>query len=179
MSIQASRRALWTVSLFVLIQYLAISLIAPFAVAQAKEKVQVPVGTVVDLVFDSAVNPKTTTIGQTVTLRVANPVLVNGATVVAAGALAQGEVTVAQKAGAVGKEAQIGVVVKQVAAVDGTVIPINGTKSVIGENKQTSSLVITLLCCILGLLQQGGSAEIAAGSALRATVAAPVEVTPQ
>lgn len=147
--------------------------------AQPKPKVQLPVGTVVDLAFDSPVSPTTSTIGQTVTLRVMSPVLVNGATVIAAGAIAQGEVTIAQKSGSIGKEAQIGVMVRQVVAVDGTLVPISGNKSVLGENKQTSSLVITLLCCILGLLQKGGSAEIAAGSAVRATVAAPVEITPQ
>lgn len=148
----------------------------PGAYAADAAKVKLPVGTVVDLVFDAAVTPTTATVGQNVQLRVVSDVTIDGRKVIAAGTMASGAVTLAQKPGAVGKEGQIGVLVKTVTAVDGTVVPLDGSKVVMGENKQTSSLVITLLCCILGLLQKGGAAEIPAGTAVKATVSAPVEI---
>jgi hypothetical protein len=146
------------------------------AEAAATVKVQIPVGTVVDLTFDTLVTPATAAVGQTVTLKVTNDVKVNGKVVIAAGTTATGEVVAEAKSGAIGKEASISVTAKQVAAVDGTVVPLSGTKAVSGEGHETSSIVITLLCCILGLLQHGGKAEIPAGSTLRTTVAAPVEI---
>jgi hypothetical protein len=127
-------------------------------------------------VFDSEVTPAQNTVGQSVTMKVANDVKVNGKVVIAAGAPASGEVVSASKAGAVGKEAQITVTAKNATAVDGTFVPLSGTKAVVGASHQTSSIVITILCCILGLLQKGGKAVIPAGSTLRTTVAAPVEV---
>ena len=147
--------------------------------AVATTKVLLPVGTVVDLTFDTAITPETAAVGQSVTLKVTNDVKINGRVLIAAGTTATGEVVQSSKSGAVGKEAQISVTVKQVAAVDGSVVPLSGTKAVIGESHQTSSIVITLLCCILGLLKKGGKAEIPAGSALRTTVAAPIEVQVQ
>jgi hypothetical protein len=146
------------------------------AVTPGTIKVQLPVGTVVDLTFDTMVTPQTAAVGQNVTLKVANDVKVNGKVVIAAGTTATGEVIQSKKSGSVGQEAEISVTVKHVAAVDGTVVPLSGTKAVVGANKQTTSIVITLLCCILGLLKKGGKAEIPAGSSLRATVAAPVEI---
>lgn len=141
--------------------------------------VSVPVGTIVDLVFDQTLSANSASLGQSVMLRVSSPVVVNGKTVIAAGTMATGEVVNSSKAGAVGKEGQLGVSIKSVTGVDGTLIPLNGTKTVVGENHTTSSVVITLLCCILGLLQQGGKAEIPAGASVRASVAAPTNVTVQ
>ena len=169
----------WPLSALCLLTPLALAspALAQDQPAAPGQRVRIEVGTVVDLVFENAVTPASVSVGQTVTLKVANPVKVNNVVVIDAGATAIGEVTRSEKAGSIGKPAAIGVTLKQVTAVDGTAIPLSGTKMVEGENKQTSSLVITLLCCILGLLQKGGSAEIAAGATVRATVAAPVEVT--
>lgn len=155
------------------------SLLAMNADEASANTVSVPVGTVVDLVFDQTLSANSASIGQSVMLRVSAPVVVNGKTIIAAGSMATGEVVSSSKAGAVGKEGQLGVAIKSVSAVDGTLIPLNGTKTVVGENHTASSVIITLLCCILGLLQQGGKAEIPAGASVRATVAAPTNVTVQ
>jgi len=175
------RPTCWTLSALFLVGPLtwATPSAAQAPASPSAQKVRVEVGTIVDLVFDTAMNPKTAAIGQTVMLKVSAPVKVGNLTIIAAGAAAIGEVTRSEKAGAVGMNAAIGVTVKQVTAVDGTVIPLSGTKMVEGESHQTSSIVITVLCCILGLLQQGGQAEIAAGATLRATVLAPIDVVGQ
>ena len=97
--------------------------------------------------------------------------------VIASGAPVVAEVTRSQKKGAVGKPAIIGVTLYSVTAVDGSTVPLMGQKLVEGENKQTESLVITILCCVLGLLQQGGPASIPEGTQLEASVAGNVKVS--
>lgn len=139
--------------------------------------VDVPVGTVVLVVFNDAVDPATVAPGQTVMLSALNPVVVQGSKVIEAGAPVLGEVTVAEKRGAVGKPAKMGVVLRHVTAVDGTNIPLAGQKQVEGENKQTTSLVVTILCCVLGLIMKGGAATIPAGSQVQAMTMAPVTIT--
>ena len=101
---------------------------------------------------------------------------VDGNVVIEGGARATAEITLSQKKGAVGKPAVIGVMVRSVEAVDGTMIPISGIKQVTGENKQSEALIVTILCCILGLMIQGGEAEIAAGTNMEATIDATTAV---
>jgi len=139
--------------------------------------VDVPVGTVVLVVFNDDVDPKAVAAGQTVMLSALNPVVVKGSTVIEVGAPVLGEVTVAEKQGAVGKPAKVGVALRHVTAVDGTNIPLSGQKLVEGESKQTTSLVVTILCCVLGLIMKGGTAIIPAGAQVQATTMAPVTIT--
>lgn len=161
--------AVLAVALAVVIQ------LAPAAVAVAEE-VRVPAGLTVVLAFEDAVSPETAQVGQRVFLRVQEDVVVDDAVVISNGALATGEVSQSVKKGAVGKAAAIGVIVRTVEAVDGTSIPISGTKMIEGESKQSEALIVTILCCILGLLMNGGDAEIAAGSTMDAMVDMGVDV---
>ncbi len=138
--------------------------------------ITVPVGTLVTVVFNVEVNPATATVGQTVSLSALNPVVIDGITVVQAGAPALAEVTASEENGAVGKPAKIGVALRHVTAVDGTNIPLTGQKVIEGENKQATSLVVTILCCVLGLLMKGGPATIPSGSQVVATTVAAATV---
>ena len=144
--------------------------------ARAQAVVTVPAGTVITCAFDNPVSPTAVSVGQMITLKVVDAVVVEGATVVQAGASVRAEVTAAETRGSVGKPAKIQVSLRTVTAVDGTNIPVTATKSVEGENKQTSSLVITILCCVLGLLQKGGDAEIPAGATVTATTLSAAQV---
>lgn len=149
--------------------------VVPICHAQT-QKVKVQMGTLMDLVFDPAVSGDTSALGQTVTLRVVNAVVVEGKTVIAAGAPAVGEVQSAKKRGMIGSAGSLVVAAKNTTAVDGTFVPLTGTKAIDGKSKVTSAVVVTILCCVLGLLMKGGKAEIPAGTSMRASVAAPVEV---
>lgn len=142
-------------------------LVAPTAVSA--KTIEVPAGTTVLCAFSTAIEPSTATVGQRLTLRVVDAVKVDGVVVIEAGAAVTAEVTRSQKKGAVGKPAVIGVTLFSVAAVDGSSIPLTGQKVIEGESKQTSSLVITILCCVLGLLQKGGDATIPEGSQINGT----------
>jgi len=152
-----------------------IHLLAPAALATS-EIVKVPGGTTLVLAFENALHPESAQIGQKVYLRVVTAVTVDGKTVIEAGARATAEVTHSQKKGAIGKPAVIGIMARAVEAVDGTMVPISGVKHIEGENKQTEALIVTILCCILGLVMQGGEAEVAAGSNMEATIDATTSV---
>lgn len=167
----SSRRR--TLALFMLVMWCYVVLAPTLASAAS---VTIPNGTPIDLMFQSTVSAETAVVGQTIPLSVVNEVKVGGIVVIAQGALAQGEVVAAQQRGSVGKAASINVILRSVQAVDGTSVSLTGQKQVLGEDKQTESLVITLLCCILALLQKGGAAEIPAGSTVRGTVMGPIVV---
>ena len=139
--------------------------------------VMVPVGTQITLEFPQVVSPESYEIGQSVALIVQNDVIIGGQVVFEAGSAATGEVTQSETAGGVGKPAKIGVTAVNVEAVDGSMIAVSGTTYIEGEDKQSSTLIITILCCILGLLMKGGDAEIPAGATLDATVDMEAPVT--
>ena len=162
------------VALLVLVS-VVIHLFAPAAMATS-ETVSIPGGTRLVLAFENAVQPESAQIGQKVYLRVVNGVNVDGKMVIEGGARATAEITHSQKKGAIGKPAAIGVMARAVEAVDGTMIPISGLKHVEGEDKQTEALIITIICCVLGLVIQGGEAGIAAGSNMEVTIDATTAV---
>jgi len=151
-----------------MIAWLLSSLIFP-SIAAAIE-VEIPFGTVVTLRVEDAINPATHIVGQQIVLIVDQDVKVGDDIVISAGSQAFGEVTQSVKKGSVGKPALIGISVSHAMAVDGTMIALKGTKLIEGENKQTSSLIFTILCCVLALLMQGSDAEIIAGSTITAEV---------
>ncbi len=139
--------------------------------------VVVPVGTQITLSFTEVISPEVYQIGQSVSLVVENDVVIDGDIVFAAGAEAAGEVSTSQKKGGIGKPAKIGVTAITVEAVDGTMVAVSGTTYIEGEDKQSTTLIITILCCILGLLMKGGDAEIPAGATLDASVDMEVSIT--
>lgn len=136
----------------------------------------IPLGTPVSLAFDEALTPATVEVGSIVHLSVLQDVTVDGVIAIPAGAPATAEVTRSEKPGSIGKPAVISLECRSVQAVDGTLVPIQGTKLVEGENKQTSTLVITIVCCILGLFLKGGDVEIPAGSTMDCTVQLATEI---
>jgi hypothetical protein len=140
------------------------------------EKLILPAGTPIVISFDSAITPLTHSLGQRVSLRVAEPVKVDGKTVIEAGAVVVAEISRSQKKGAVGKPAVIGISLLSVTTVDGSSIAISGQKVVEGENKQTTSLVVTIICCVLGLIMKGGDAEIPAGTQVNAATITNAEI---
>lgn len=139
--------------------------------------VRIPVGTIVTAGVNDAIDPSSVSPGQMVTLSVITPVLIDGVKVIEAGAPVTAEVVVSQTKGAVGKPAKVGIALRNVAAVDGTLVPLSGQRQVEGENKQGTSLVVTILCCVLGLLMKGGEASIPAGAQIQGTTMAESSVS--
>lgn len=152
----------------------AVQLVLP-SVAVAGSLV-IPVGTPVTLTFDETVAPATTPAGTIVHLSVMNDVSIDGVVAIPAGAAATAEVISAEKPGSIGKPASISLEARTVEASDGTIVPVVGTKFVEGEDKQSSTLIITILCCVLGLLMKGGDVEIPAGATMDCTVQIATEI---
>ncbi|NQT34291.1 hypothetical protein HQ587_03805 [bacterium] len=138
----------------------------------------VKAGTPVMLQFQQAVNSKFNDVGDKPNVIVMQDVVVDGSVVIRGGSPAVATVIKAQKAGAVGASGVIEVEITGVHAVDGTLIRISGARiSEEGRDKQTESIVITLLCCILALLMTGEPGEILAGTQVTGYTIANMDVT--
>ena len=142
----------------------------------ANTEVEIPVGTTVLLAFQSAVHPMTANVGEKVFLTVVNDIEVDGYVVIKAGAHAIGEISQSVKKGSIGKPATIGVLLRSVEAVNGKNISLSGSKVLSGEDKQSDALLITILCCVLGLMMKGGDVEMAQGTTVEGTVLVSTKV---
>ena len=146
------------------------------AIAQAV--VQLPAGTMILLATDSTLAPAQLNIGDIVQLTVAADVVIDGQVVIKAGAEAVGEITASKENNLIGIAAKMGLAIRSVQAVDGTIVPLHGTKLVEGKDKMALSIGLSLLCCVLFALMKGGEATIASGTQIEATIATmtPIEV---
>jgi len=135
--------------------------------AAAAATVRLPAGTPVIVQLDERVSTESKTMGDNVRASVAADVTVSGTVVIRAGSPVVSEITHVKKPGAIGSPGEIGLAITAVQGVSGEMIRVlPQSASGEGDNKQTTSLVITLLCCILGLLMKGGHAEIPAGTTI-------------
>jgi len=141
--------------------------------------VSVPLGTRVLLRLEETVSPETKNVGDSVSLSVVSDVVVEGKVVIASGALATGEVTVSRKSGVLGRPAEIGFQVTSVTAVDGKSVPLRATRKAEGKSKVTEAVVITIICCVLGLLMKGGVASLEQGTRIQAETTFPVSIDPR
>ncbi len=147
------------------------------AAAFDEKKVTVVSGTAVVLETVKDITTKDVKVGDKVTLSVSNDVIVEGEVVIKKGTIALGEVVVSQKNGAVGAPGKLGISIRSVPAVDGTNIVLSGSKNVEGKSKQTESIVLTLLCCILFLIMKGDDASISKGTSIDTYVLSNAVVT--
>jgi hypothetical protein len=145
--------------------------------ALAAEAVKIPSGTVILVNPATEISPNTSNVGDKVNFTVINDVKINGNTLIKAGAPATGEVTTATKKGNIGAPAKIGISLKLVQAIDGTWIPINGSKMVQGDSKQTESIAVSLLRCVFALFMKGKDASITPSMQIDATVLSEATVT--
>lgn len=141
--------------------------------------VQVPAGTAVTVVTNTAITPETANMGDTVNLSVTSDVVVDGKVVIKAGAQASGEVISAKKRNYLGIPAEIGISIRSVQAVDGTTVMLSGSKVIKGQDKMMTSIGLSLICCILFAGMKGGDVSIPAGTSITAIVAATTSVTTQ
>lgn len=141
----------------------------------AEKKIQIPAGTRILLRTLQTITPKEFKVGDRVNLAVASDVIINGNVVIKAGAEATGEVTVSKERGIAGQADKITISLKSVKAVDGTFVPLSGTKSVEGEEKMVMAIILALLCLPLVLIK-GGEASIPEGTQIDTLVAAQTTI---
>jgi hypothetical protein len=131
---------------------------------QNYQKVLLPSGTIISLETANEINSGNVIAGQSLDFFVRNDVVIDGKKVVVKGTLAKGQVLRVQKAKGVGKEGYVEVEIRSVPAVDGTEILLSGGKVYEeGEDKQTLSIVLGVLVCLLFLTMKGKNGIIPKG----------------
>lgn len=128
-----------------------------------------PRDTPIHLMTLTEVTTKTDTIGHRFKLRVNQPVVIGGATVIPVGALAWGEVTAADSSGNLGKAGSLTARLLYVEYA-GQKIPISGDTSAKGRTGTAETVVGVLSLGLLGLFAKGNNAKIKAGEKITAFV---------
>jgi hypothetical protein len=97
---------------------------------------KLPQGTPLDVEMAYTISSQEVRAGELISFRVVNPVLVDGVEVIAVGATATGRVVKASRGGHWGRAGRIAWTMQDVAAVDGTRIPLasSGARAV-GDSK--------------------------------------------
>lgn len=140
------------------------------------EVVILKAGTAIPLELVSTLNSNNVRNGQMVDFRVLGDIKADGKTVIAAGSIAQGQITRAKENGLLGSKGELEVNIRSVKAVDGTTVYLSGNNlSDEGSDKMALSIVLTV-CCLFGFLIKGGKAEIPAGAQVQGTVTSNVEI---
>jgi hypothetical protein len=147
------------------------------AVADASGKYMLHEGTDVNLRFAQDLSSKTASDGDPVTLILADDLKVGNFVVAKAGSKAFGEVTNSKKSGMMGKAGELNLRLDYLKAGD-IKIKLRGTKGKEGEDKVTSTVVLTVLFGPIGLIKHGKNVEIKEGTALHAFVGDDVALVP-
>jgi hypothetical protein len=145
--------------------------------ASASDRIVVRDGTDVKLKFIEALSSKTAHPGDSVTLELAEDLLVNDIIVVRQGAKATGEITVAKKSGMMGRGGDLALQLQYLKAGDNK-IKLRGTKGNEGDSKVGTAIVLTVLIGIFGLMKHGKNAEIPAGTLITAYVSDDIALLP-
>jgi hypothetical protein len=131
----------------------------------------------VNLQFAQDLSSKTSSEGDPIAFTLADDIKVGDVVVVKAGAKAFGEVTQSEKAGMMGKAGQLNMRLDYLKVGDSKV-KLRGTKGKEGQNKTTSTVVLTVLFGPIGLIKHGKNVEIKTGQALKVYVADDIPLPP-
>jgi len=130
----------------------------------------IPTGTSVVLEVTALVNSEAVNPGDSVQVKVAQDVEVNGKVVIKGGTAAVAKVASVEKKGMLGAPGKITVEVVSTTDVDGKKVGLSGSLFREGKSKVVTSVLLGILICILFLFFiKGGDAEITPGTQIRAT----------
>lgn len=151
---------------------------APIGQAAAQtsppRRVVVPEGTEFIAVFTEALSSKTSTEGDAVKLKVDEPVVLNGDTLIRSGAIVRGTLTEVKGAGFMGRGGKLNMRLESVTVADGQHAKVRSAKSKGGDEKTGQTVALTVLLGPLGLLRRGDDAEIKAGAPLHLFTDEPI-----
>lgn len=132
----------------------------------------IPKGTKFTLEFSRDVSSKTAYKGEPVPVVIAENIIVNDVIVIPAGTKVKAFVTVARKAGNMGRAGKLEFTVESVEALNGAEIPLQYIKSATGENDVGGSVaVIAALSVVGGFFMKGRNINIGAGTQFEVEVA--------
>jgi hypothetical protein len=139
----------------------------------AEKSVTIPAFTIVDLEILAPLNSKTSKMGEMFAIRLAEPIVIDGKTIVAAGALGQGEIIHAAKARAAGKAGEM-ILAARYIEHDGQKIMLRSFKygaSTGKSNRGEAFAAGAIIAAPLTLLIAGGNVDIPMGTRAHAKTA--------
>jgi hypothetical protein len=137
----------------------------------SEDKVTLKEGMPIYLELTEEVSSSTHETGQIVHFVVSRDIVVDGYIVIEKGAVAQGSITLAEEAGRVGDAGKIYFQLDKVRAVNGENISLRSTIGQKGEDAETKSVALGVVCCPLFLLMKGKEAVYSVGTEFRGYVA--------
>lgn len=145
---------------------------APATVADRR---QVPAGT--ELVFEmvDSLSSKTSQRGDRFSLRLLEPLMLDGQLLIPAGTLAVGEVVHADRARAGGQAGEL-ILAARYLDWDGRQLPLKSFRAGVGRSRTDAAVGVMVAAGVAGFLVRGGQLEIAAGSPISATLREAVEL---
>lgn len=130
----------------------------------------IPARTIVVLELLQPISTRTAKPGDRFELRVAQPVLISGQTVIPTGSAAIGEVIHAQKGGVFGKAGELLLTVRHV-EVNGQRIPMRLFQPAHGKDQTGTAIATWIAVGVFAAFVRGGQIELPADTAISATVA--------
>ncbi|QUT06453.1 hypothetical protein KFK14_03000 [Sphingobium phenoxybenzoativorans] len=140
------------------------------------QSLTLPEGTPVHLQTRDDLSSKDARKGDKVELTVAEPVIVNGVTVIPAGAPATGEISRARDNGLLGRSGKLEIEVTQVSA-DGRIVPLRGQQNAKGKAGTIGAVGAGVVFLPLAIVVKGKEAKIPAGTKVDVYVDQPVQLT--
>lgn len=152
---------------------------AAAANSQTEMPVIIPAGTPIKVALDRDISSASVNKGDTVSFHMASDFSEFGHVLISQGTPVRGTIANVERRKAGGTPGTVTVQVKSVRAVDGTYIPLRGTKAAVGKNRQGQAGALGILTLGIGATKKGLSAVIAQGTEFtvftnrRATVVVP------
>jgi hypothetical protein len=146
----------------------------PVAVATGT-LVPVPAGTELAFEMVESLSSKTSQRGDRFSLKLTEPLTLDGQLLVPAGTLAVGEVVHADRAKAGGQPGEL-VLAARYLDWDGRQLPLKAFRAGLGRNRTDTAMGVMIAAGVAGFLVRGGQIEIAAGSPITATLREAIEL---
>jgi hypothetical protein len=149
--------------------------VASAPVANAKT-MPLPSGMPVNIRILDTLSSQELAVGDTIRFSVLNDVIKDGVVLIKAGSMGKATLSVAKKAGYIGRGGKVILSDFSVDAVDGTLIPLTATLQNEGDDKLVASVVLSVLLCPLFLLMKGEQAVLPAGTQKTVYTSAEVQI---
>ncbi len=136
----------------------------------AKNEILLPEDTEVSIILTESVSSANATVGERIPAEVAEDVIVDGKVLIKEGSSVKILVTQVQKKKWAGRGGDLSLEMKSVKAVDGKSVPLISATGRGGKNNTASTVTLTVLFGLPGLLRRGEDAYIKEGTEFTAFV---------
>ena len=132
--------------------------------SQTHMPVTIPAGTPLKVALNRAISSASVNQGDTVSFHLVSDYSEFGKVLITAGTEVNGSVSKVDRRESGGHPGTLTVSVRSLRAVDGTWIPLRGTKAAVGKNRQGQANLLGVLTLGIGATKKGLSAVIAEGT---------------